>query len=361
MKRLSYVFAALYLAVVCCSCSRELVMDGNDTPVVAVECVLVDGPVQTLKLMLTKDAALDAAPLIEDAEAVLTDLTYNRIAGRFERLDSVTWTLDYEALHEHSYRLEVKVPGYDLIWAEQTMPKKNRATGSLMFNAGDERKYYTRPIPFKGSNLMLKAKTPPVWVWAMNYNPETKKREIAEYICTDAPYVDKFNITDKFYEPHAVKGIDGNTGEIVTAYNYISLEGYPLYRRYLRIDLDQFPEPLKVYDDGRLEERYIFISGSFTGDYYAHINPNNPPPLKDDEGVLMTALVSDDYDRYIRETIFLLLQSESTDMSTAFLRHNMFTNIHGGVGIFGAKSERHSPWYYGYYPWIREVLEYGPF
>ena len=39
-----------------------------------------------------------------------------------ERQDDGTWTLGYAAVPEHSYRLEVDVPGHETVWAEQTMP-----------------------------------------------------------------------------------------------------------------------------------------------------------------------------------------------------------------------------------------------
>ena len=42
--------------------------------------------------------------------------------GSFERQDDGTWALDYAAVPEHSYRLEVDVPGHETVWAEQTMP-----------------------------------------------------------------------------------------------------------------------------------------------------------------------------------------------------------------------------------------------
>ena len=105
-----------------CSCAKEIVMDAGNEPVVAVECILSEQPVQTLRLSFTKGAAMDEAPALTEAEAVLIDLTEGETVGNFERQADGTWALDYAAVPEHSYRLEVDVPGQEPIWAEQTMP-----------------------------------------------------------------------------------------------------------------------------------------------------------------------------------------------------------------------------------------------
>ena len=90
-------------------------MDAGDEPLVVVECVLTQQPVQTLRLSFTKGAAMDEAPALTEAEAVLIDLTEGKTAGSFERQDDGTWTLDYAAVPEHTYRLEVDVPGQEPI------------------------------------------------------------------------------------------------------------------------------------------------------------------------------------------------------------------------------------------------------
>ena len=90
-------------------------MDAGEEPVVVVECVLTQQPVQTLRLSFTKGAAMDEAPALTEAEAVLIDLTEGKTAGRFEKQDDGTWALDYTPIPEHSYRLEIDVPGQEPI------------------------------------------------------------------------------------------------------------------------------------------------------------------------------------------------------------------------------------------------------
>lgn len=73
-----------------CSCTKEIVMDAREEPAVAVECILSEQPVQTLRLSFTKGAAMSDAPALPGAEAVLIDLTEGRTVGSFERQDDGT-------------------------------------------------------------------------------------------------------------------------------------------------------------------------------------------------------------------------------------------------------------------------------
>ena len=119
-RKLLFPLAAL--PALLCSCAKEIVMDAGEESVVAVECILSDQPIQTLRLSFTKGAAMNEAPTLTEAEAVLIDMTESKTIGSFERQDDGTWTLGYAAVPEHSYRLEVDVPGHETVWAEQTMP-----------------------------------------------------------------------------------------------------------------------------------------------------------------------------------------------------------------------------------------------
>ena len=121
-SRILFLFAVCVAAVLCASCVREVVMDAEEKPVVVVECVISNNPVQTLHLRYTKGASKTEYEVVTEADAVLYDLTAGSEAGRFVKAEDGVWTLDYEAVDEHEYRLEVSVPGYDLITAEQQMP-----------------------------------------------------------------------------------------------------------------------------------------------------------------------------------------------------------------------------------------------
>ncbi len=349
MRRLIYVLNLFLLLAAAASCAKEIVMDPEEEPIVFVECVLTEEPVQTLKLGLTKGASMTEAPVITEAEAVLTDLTMKTEVGRFERKDDGTWTLDYAALPDHSYRLEVSVPGHDLVWAEQTMPDKCDVSS---INAELTDLYTTFTKRYVGTVVFLDHCPQATWISALNYNPETMKREPVEFICTDAPYADNFNLTGGTYEPHSEpwlgfrydyiseKYVEDEAG-IFYHYLYEWLRGYPLHRGYLRFETGSLSE-----DD--IIKHPIYIAGSFTGNYYDHVDylweTSAPPPPEDDEGVMIASVVSDDYDKYLRDAIIHQQLKESGDLSSIHLRENIYSNINGGLGIFGAKTEKYLKW-----------------
>ena len=127
MKRylLSFFSVSLVTASLLTSCVKEVILDAGENPQVVVECILSTDDVQELYLNFTKGASkVEAEPLTE-AVAVLIDQTDSvRTIGQFVRQDDDRWTLDYSCGPGHHYRLEVQVPGYDMIWAEDTMPRR---------------------------------------------------------------------------------------------------------------------------------------------------------------------------------------------------------------------------------------------
>ena len=278
-----HIFLPMLLPALLCSCAKEIVMDAGDESLVVVECVLTQQPVQTLRLSFTKSVSMSEAPALTEAEAVLIDLTEGKTVGSFERQDEGTWTLGYTPIPEHSYRLEVDVPGQEPIWAEQTMPDTApfRFTYSFVpYGTG----YYT--YRQKGYDH--------IWIWALKYNPETRRREYVERLCTDWPYTDNFNLTGEMYIPQVADTT--YYGNPAPSKLYPMLEGTPLHKRFLRLDLTKASHSNKG----------LIISGDFEGKFFHY------PP----------------YGHV----------------------YNIFSNIHGGLGIFGAYTTSIHMWTYGYAP-----------
>lgn len=351
------------------SCVKEISMDAMENPLIVVECVLTDEPVQTLYLAYTKGASRAEAPELPEANAVLTDLTEGREAGRFARAADGSWQLAYAAVEAHRYRLDITVPGHEPIWAEQTMPKVWRADADGISSihaapAWDVRGDLNRlsaefQKSYWGSSAISRRETlfyiqqgwtqympDYLWVYALNYNEQTAQLELAEEICTDHPGVDNFNLTGAVYEPPVrdnVPNPDFPDYDSHIAKLYPKLEGESMHRHYLRL--------LK---DPRWTEIAFMISGDFTGKYCCReVQPLrhyyedgglalNPAP---DEGYLVFMAVSEEYDSYLQEALLYHNMQASTDLSSIYLRDNMsFSNISGGLGIFGAKTELHYQW-----------------
>ncbi len=310
------------------SCTREIIMDAEEKPVIVVDCVLANTPVQTLKLMLTKGASMSESPLIGEATAILIDLNYNREAGRFERQNDSTWTLEYEAVPENSYRLEVRVPGNDLVWAEQTLPEESdiqsgkHLTSEGLFS-------YTN---FWGSAFTIEKLSQNMAISAFIYNSDQDEWQPVEYICTDAPYVTDSNLTGLSYTPPSILVHYDSATPNHRLYLYGNLDGFPLHKGYLLFEAGSVSAE-------ELERYPISIS------FYNLSNDGLPEPVLEQEDVMLVAWsLSKDYQKYLNEAEFYMDLNESTDLSSIFFRENIYTNIHGGVGFLGAKTGKRLQW-----------------
>jgi hypothetical protein len=54
--------------------------------------------------------------------------------------------------------------------------------------------------------------------------------------------------------------------------------------------------------------------------------------------------VSDAYDKYLQDGLYLQQFKESSNMTSIYIRDNIYTNINGGLGIFGAMKEEKMQW-----------------
>ena len=345
------------------SCVREVVLDAGEKPAVVVECVLKNSDVQELRLNFTKGASDDEAEPLTEAVATLIDLTDEKPIGEFKKSTGNLWTLDYSPVSAHHYRLEVQVPGYDLIYAEDTLPQlpeiteRHRGEPSLeidmenpwssspilvqydgfMALTEDEREkgaveYLTEKYGYHelwGSYYYISSAPDAFLLYGMNYNETTGQYDIAETICTDHPAAEAFNLTGDLYVPEAYTAEDMR--EFVL---HPKLQGASLYDKFLCIPA------------GAEEvEKYFIVSGSFTGKWYDVNNRihMDREPLED-EGYMVVQAISDNYLHYLRDACHFAKIKKTSDMSAIYLRDNVYTNIKGGLGIFAASISDKLQW-----------------
>ena len=338
MKR--FIILCFLLLPFLCSCVKEVTMDAMEEPQVVVECILCDEPVQTLYLTYTKGASREVVPELSEAEASLTDLTEGREVGRFTRAADGSWQLSYTAIPLHNYRLDVSVPGHEPIWAEQTMPEAPSLDAEWDWwredLPGDAKYRMVHGYVFSVDTLRF-----PVWFYGTNYHDMESMGEMTENLVTDYPDVDRFNEQSSQY-------FDGLTFDsyFFRPSAYPELVGAANHRHYLR-----FPE--------REAERTEFlISGDFRGyleDKRDFIHSRKRFPE------LHYFAASEDYDKFLSDAYQLEQASTSSDLSSIFLRDNVYSNIQGATGIFGAKIERTLLWdddrYWGDGPFLFSEYE----
>ena len=299
----------MYLALT--GCVRDVVLDAGEKPRVVVECVLTESSPQELRLSFTKGASLAAAPELTEAAARLIDLTNNYPVGEFRRRDDGIWALDYAAVPRHSYRLEVEVPEYDLVWAEQTMPERIDVETKVEYLFPP---LWSSSIAIGWSVVayrVLNADTP-VWIsGTLDYGSDKDARYV-DRLCTDYPDVDAFNLTGDSYAPEIVYHVSDHA---YTA-NYGSLYGRSLHRRFIRIP--------SVSSD-----QWFYVSGDFLVEYGQGDESGWPRGRQ-----VCFSSFSQDYDIYLKQA--LLAAGNTSDLTSVFARDNLYSNIHGGIGIFGA-------------------------
>ena len=318
MKKPCCYIILLFLAVGLSSCVKDVVLDAKEEPLLSVYCVLTQDSIQTLKLSFTKGASQTEAPRVTEASAVLTDLTENSEAGRFARTSESDWQLEYAAIPGHNYRLEVTVPGRETVWAEQTMPKEVpvKSVAFAPWLPGYD------PLPGYEGWLLFGTQycsTFPcaVWAYAKNYNASSGQHEFAKDICTTFSYVDNGNLTGRVRAKMDVEDLDDPE-----KYQYI-LSGFPYHNKILRFPKCDYQTPV-----------YFAIDGDFRGQYY-HYYFDQPQPSPT-QGVLYFSALSEEYDQWLYEAYQRYYAEQSSDLSSIYLRDNMYTNIHGGLGVFGA-------------------------
>ena len=352
MKRFLTLIATLLPACLT-SCVRDVILDAGENPQVVVDCILSNDDVQELHLCFTKGASRKEAEPLTEAVATLIDLTESRTVGQFvKREEKNLWTLNYSAIPNHHYRLEVQVPGHDLIYAEDIMPESLDIysltwTENLIDNMWGRPAFsFTDNILCAGTIFSFNSLPKYTLIYGMNYNPQTGKHEIADEIFTNLPVVDNFNITSEVYVPEIVKWeedlyVSCDAVKVL----YADLKGAPKHKQYLLLNKEELSDYLFQFVDQEKQEysEYDFmIFGSFTGDWYWRRSSQqqdfgNPLPT---EGYLVFESLSDNYLAYIRDAIHFMQMKESTDMSSIYLRDNLYTNVVGGLGIFAASSKQ---------------------
>ena len=362
IKSTAVMLTALMLAL--SSCVRDVIMDAEERPTVVVECILTNSDMQELRLNFTKGASKAEAEPLTEAVATLIDLTAGKTVGEFDKASGDLWTLDYSPVSNHRYRLEVQVPGYDLIYAEDTLPQLPEITerhrgeprvevidpdhpwssspilvqyDGYMALTEEEREegaveYLTEKYGYHelwGSYYYIKSAPDAFLIYGMNYNEATGQHEMAGSICTDHPSAESFNLTGDIYQPDIY--VLEETRHFVLHHK---LQGASLYDKFLCISAG-----------AEKAEKYFILSGSFTGKWYDvnnRIEEDREP--YEDEGFLVVMAISDNYRHYLREACNFIDIKESTDMSAIYLRDNIYSNIKGGAGIFAASVSDELQW-----------------
>ena len=342
------------LAVTACVKSIDLTTGDR---LVAVECILADVAPQTLRLGLTTGPTGIEEEALAGAVATLTDLTEQKTVGVFTKADDGLWHLDYAAIPEHKYRLDVEVPGYGAtVWAEDTLPPAVdvfcvRPPFDQLEDMIEDKEFFEDyfhhfyEIPdswrkmegfsfqYDISSFFYKSSSIPdhTVIQGFTYDEKNKHNSLVESLCTDSPGVDNCNLNGsvykskrRWYPPFFSSASEVFSREEATGLGIINprVDGYNCHRRFLRIEREK-----------ALSQAFFTISGDFI-----EYSPFFSTPTEYSRRLyypynfLLFSALSESYNAYLNDALSSYLKSE--DVASLYL-HN-YSNIKGGVGIFGS-------------------------
>ena len=185
-----------------------------------------------------------------------------------------------------------------------------------------------------------------VWISKLGWSKAEHKWYLEKELATDKEdLVDGFNRTGRSF----TQSQDPNALEL-----FPNVAGRPLHYQYLRL-------PSRGTTDT------LSISGDFTGPHYGvmelplallwasevyilakHRAMGLPPEenlLSYEVGKVVFRRVSEEYDHYLKDVMqYHLLHDVGTDIIAIYDNTNIYSNIEGGVGIFGAEYETCLEW-----------------
>ncbi len=334
-------FPLLFLLVLLMtSCLEDIDLDTGER-ILNVYCILREGPVQELELSYIAPTGGTSSPVGEGVVILLYD--GNAPVGQFIQTSDTKWKMDYSPDGGHTYRLEVKVPGEEMLTAETRYPR----TGTLQ-----HLKATWGNTSLGASGFKLDAPEDQI-LWCYFENT-LEGPAFADYIATDHPNVDGRGETIYPFDASLPIYQSGTLSEHFclggSVFNHLFSDVPPLFHENsLRIlhpagfNRSLGDEKLEIYYDSNPSTRaHEFGSTSIFG-----IGGMTRSAMLAD---LVIESVSAEYDSYLSDYYYRL--HDAGDFTALVYSQNFYSNILNGTGIFGASFA----YRYGIYRFERSLI-----
>lgn len=338
VMRIRVFFISVLTVYSLTSCTRQADLDTGESSIV-VNCIL-RFPSQTQELSLSysvPNGQKESIP-IDEADVTLFDNTDNSLAATFTSLGEGRWQAPISICPEHEYKLTVNVDENYRITATTTVPESKTMSympyGKLTWTRHIASDHIIRSLC--STDYDLSVFNTPVWMYIWNYDTINKTHVIADNITTTNSYADGFNKIGVQFP--LVKEWEKR------AFNFLSI----LHSKYLRIEpREEVNNALSTY-----------IAGDFSEPFYSALTSSELPTLEnpitnytgpntipdEEKGCVVLLSVSNEYDKYLKDIITRKQKEAGDDFTILYDNTPLYSNINGGVGIFGAMLTYYLPW-----------------
>lgn len=334
------------LALTLSSCVETIDLDTGEERAIVVNCVLTEDDVQTLEMYYTTSLSGVEREPVEDA--VVRLYRYDEPVAEFTRCEDGLWRAAVRPDYGKPYRLDVTADGRNLTastvfpiditvetywrgWMDESHRK------SYLFHSCELRIYdgIGRPPFYFSKDYNLNAH---LWVfprdigWGDDYQ---------RHIATSHPCADNFNalplaVRDMpCFSPDSIAAMYGFRHELAWIPEYFG--DIRTHDRFVRIDIPSHysdPRPQSELNDTPIYSPRAFV---LVRDFHTNINRYKTSNM----GFLYDIyILSDEADRYFRDVYSKHLNKDN--FLFEYVTENVYSNIKGGLGVFGAMELRNN-------------------
>lgn len=345
------LFAALSPLMV--SCVDSIVFDTREERKPVVHCVLINDSTQTMELFWSKMMGESECLPITEADAYILRMgDYGEILDtscRFQHFGGRTYKSSFFPTRRQKYQLIVVLPGGDTLRAQTTMPDdyilhvreisrndakvKSSYSYCILARRPGIPPLYKYIDPLEASYVWIQGRTTHGRLYPEThtflYWWEDTTGQFADHLATDHLNVDDFNVTGKV------------VSDLKCLYD---LEWYPEWddwRLVLCPDLPLHKKILRIvhpvnYSNGLTDEELKSSPFVSTSDFTLSVELDETRVNGGHLSVpVMGNFVSYEYDRYLKN-VYTRHFNEDNFVVSVYDTDNIYSNISGGVGIFGA-------------------------
>lgn len=357
--KVHYVLLMMILSVTLTSCVETIVMapDDKDLPVV-VNCILksnfsgsiyhptnqqTEPQKQSVTVRYAKGKSEKDFIPIGDATVYIkyvSESSGKEEALSFSYLEDGKYESDSPLLiqKDTKYTLYVEIPGREMIWASTVSPPqlKQRLNPLMSHDIPDNNTYYLQRFRFIGWEYANEEDSRPqlvelpqyaAWIYAQEYS-EVGWVDL-DYLVSNCPDADDFNIIEGKFSGLDILGEEKDENDSYLRHDFERtrslVSDLPLHDKFIRIyNLDS--------------DVYFFIKGGPV--WYLNLKDNDyfgqgiRNGKQMDYFCLVCHLLSNNLDTFLRD---LYVHEHRLDnyMTAVYSSPSIYTNIHGGLGIFG--------------------------